>query len=672
MEIIPILERLLSYSDSKVLESTTRAISRIVEWAAKSLTDEFEDIIPKSLVQAVRNVSAPNSSCINSPLIMTILIKILACTAKASHKYAGLLVSEFDVFPHILHSLSGSDPKEGSIISSITNQSPDYIVGILALASNILPDLPNEGIWSLDLPLVEDCKTSDQSVLRLNAFDSSFFERYFCEIVPILIQVFGITVNAGIRRKCLECVAKAIWFTDKETMDKVDISFIGKFISDLIGLSQSFILSNESEKETTEIKTFVAAGLSITYVLLKRYDDHFRKLFKREGVVSQLKKLIDKLKNIPVEECKDNSVQEENTGRNVDEMIMNIVQDLNELEDQIATKDAENNPTEEEEGNLSPNNNSSGSRMAEMMNNMRSAFESIRRDDSSIRASSNRKNFRSISGGQYTSKQVIEWMISISEIIKCLFDAQLATNDDLALSLSKIDDAFLGKIPFMEELQHFAILLMGHESAAGLTGFEILENGIVESLWSFLTENDSLDVGVKPKYMDPLKVRIQHFLGVFLNTSSVSSNTRFVEGAFECLVKRLQECLSRCETFIIGSAVPRENVNSSVLSLIGNLTGMGSISGEINNPVMQLAKQIRIKLVSDDSEKNSNAIMVRIHAVASFKALEEYLKTRIIEDENFTTDNGEKDILEDLDGFEDEDDEDDVDPMDEDGVIFSI
>ena len=104
----------MTYSDLRVLESTTRAISRIVEWAANYSRQDFEEIISKSLIKAVRDVSAPLGSCTNSPLILTMLIKILAGTAKASHNYAGLLVSELDVFPHIIQSLSGKNLNENN------------------------------------------------------------------------------------------------------------------------------------------------------------------------------------------------------------------------------------------------------------------------------------------------------------------------------------------------------------------------------------------------------------------------------------------------------------------------------------------------------------------------------------------------------------------------------
>lgn len=664
VEIIPILERLLSFSDLRVLESNTRAILRIVEWAAKFCADEFEDIVSKSLIQTVRNVSAPDGSCANSPLIMTILIKILACTAKTSHKYAGLLVGEMDVFPHIIHSLSGRDSKE----ASIANQSPEHILGILALASDLLPVLPNEGIWSLGLPLVEEYKSSDHCNLRLKAFEGSFFKRYFSEIIPVLIHVFGITVNHGIRRKCLECVSKAVWFTDKDPMETIDISFIGKFISDLIGLSQSFLMSNETDKELVEVKAFVAAGLSITYVLLTRYDERFRKLFKREGVISQIRSLLESIRTISDLDQKDAPNQEEpQSGTNVDDMIMNIVQDLNEIEDKMTSKRNSPDQSEKKEDDASPLNQSSESQMARMMNNMRNAFESIRRDDQNMGSSSSRKNIRSISGDRYTSNQVIEWMKTVSEKIITLLDSQAGKSDEISVSLSKINDAFAGRIQFVEELQTFAALLLGNNSATGLTGFELLESGIVNSLWSFLVyENQETDTDISAQNMKPIKERLQNFFSIFFNVPSFDGRSTFVDGAFQCLVNRLQECLSRSESFLLATAVPRENVNSTVMSLLGTLTGMGVMQSEMNNPVMQLAKQIRVKLVSGDLAKDKQPIMVRIHAVATFKALEEYLKTRLEEDENFETISAE---IDDLDGFEEDEDEDDVEPMDEEKVI---
>jgi hypothetical protein len=120
---------------------------------------------------------------------------------------------------------------------------------------------------------------------------------------------------------------------------------------------------------------------------------------------------------------------------------------------------------------------------------------------------------------------------------------------------------------------------------------------------------------------------------------------------------------------ILATAIPQENSNSSVLTLIGTLTGMGGLPRDFNSPLLQLAKQIRVKLISDNPQKNSPAIVVRIHAVATFKALEDYLKTRILEDDKLNNENEVEDVLDDFEGLDEEFDEDDVEPMDEDGVF---
>jgi hypothetical protein len=260
-------------------------------------------------------------------------------------------------------------------------------------------------------------------------------------------------------------------------------------------------------------------------------------------------------------------------------------------------------------------------------------------------------------------------MKAVSETIISLLDGQSGKNDELTDSLLKINDAFLGKIPFFEELQTFAELLLGDNSTTGLTGFELLENGLINSLWSFLTCEAEADLLLKSEYQDPLKVRIQHFYAVFFNGPSISNEAVFVEKAFSCLVNRLQECLSRSESLILATAIPQENSNSSVLTLIGTLTGMGGLPRDFNSPLLQLAKQIRVKLISDNPQKNSPAIVVRIHAEATFKALEEYLKTRILEDDKLNNENEVEDVLDDFEGLDEEFDEDDVEPMDEDGVF---
>jgi E3 ubiquitin-protein ligase TRIP12 len=84
------------------------------------------------------------------------------------------------------------------------------------------------------------------------------------------------------------------------------------------------------------------------------------------------------------------------------------------------------------------------------------------------------------------------------------------------------------------------------------------------------------------------------------------------ESPFSVLVKKLQDLLSRSEHFEVVTVHQNYEGNRSSASM--------------------LAKQLRLKLVAEedsDIPRSYRNIMVSIHAIATFKALEDYLKPRI-------------------------------------------
>lgn len=84
--------------------------------------------------------------------------------------------------------------------------------------------------------------------------------------------------------------------------------------------------------------------------------------------------------------------------------------------------------------------------------------------------------------------------------------------------------------------------------------------------------------------------------------------------AFQVLVKRLQESLSRLEPFEVVTAY------------------QNPLDDGRKNAATMLAKQLRLKLTAEegtDVHRNYTNLVVSIHAIATFKALEEYLRPRI-------------------------------------------
>ncbi|RKO92921.1 hypothetical protein BDK51DRAFT_19836 [Blyttiomyces helicus] len=130
-----------------------------------------------------------------------------------------------------------------------------------------------------------------------------------------------------------------------------------------------------------------------------------------------------------------------------------------------------------------------------------------------------------------------------------------------------------------------------------------------------------------------LPVRLRAFLHVFLDGPTPSAKTAnyHVPGAFRAVVQRLQESLSRTERFEVATAVPSEAGAAGASSFLG-ASAASLAAREAFNPSLQLARQLKLKLEAEDPAsvpRPYSNLMVSVHAVATFKALEDYLKARI-------------------------------------------
>ena len=105
------------------------------------------------------------------------------------------------------------------------------------------------------------------------------------------------------------------------------------------------------------------------------------------------------------------------------------------------------------------------------------------------------------------------------------------------------------------------------------------------------------------------------FVEVFMRTPNASSTGHGVPATpFSVFVHKLQDLLSRAEHF-------------EVLTIHHN-----ALDNNRSNPASMLSKQLRLKLVADDDAEMPRPyknLMISIHAIATFKALDDYLRPRI-------------------------------------------
>ncbi|KAI9140733.1 hypothetical protein BKA69DRAFT_1078472 [Paraphysoderma sedebokerense] len=139
-----------------------------------------------------------------------------------------------------------------------------------------------------------------------------------------------------------------------------------------------------------------------------------------------------------------------------------------------------------------------------------------------------------------------------------------------------------------------------------MSSFEFLGSGVLLALVQFFTA-----VGDEHNATDQID-RLKSFADIFMSNESAdakSDNHR----PFAHLIKRLQELTSRLEPFTITG-------------------GSGSFmdDGRVGSTSM-LARQVKIKLVSDDPDvpRTCNNILVSVHAIATFSALDDFLRPRI-------------------------------------------
>ena len=141
-----------------------------------------------------------------------------------------------------------------------------------------------------------------------------------------------------------------------------------------------------------------------------------------------------------------------------------------------------------------------------------------------------------------------------------------------------------------------------------ITSHELMTSKLVERLLDIFQDTEG----------QPNELARAAFVEVFMGTTISSRSSSVIAEApttpFSSLVHKLQDLLSRAEHFEVLT------VHSS------------SSDSSRSSAVSMLAKQIRVKLVADEESgipRPYRNITVSIHAIATFKALDDYLRPRI-------------------------------------------
>lgn len=137
-----------------------------------------------------------------------------------------------------------------------------------------------------------------------------------------------------------------------------------------------------------------------------------------------------------------------------------------------------------------------------------------------------------------------------------------------------------------------------------VSSFELLQSGLLDGLLEVVTVNE--------RAVDPTR-RQQLLFETFAGRSLAGSSTPTSQSPFAILVKKLQESLTRMESFEV-------------------VTVSHGLDDSKRSSASMLARQLCLRLVAADGSdipRNCSNIIASIHASATFQALNDYLRPRV-------------------------------------------
>ncbi|KAL2649350.1 hypothetical protein R1flu_017478 [Riccia fluitans] len=309
-EAIPILTNLLQYQDSKVVEHSSICLTRIAESFASS-SDKLDTLCSHGLVpQAARLISVSNSSgslvpqASLSTSTYTGLIRLLSTCASGSAAATEslLLLRISSILKDIL---AGAGVVSCTSVSpSSVNRPPEQLYEIVTLVNELLPPMPDTIIGAAGASTsngVSVTRTSRKYSSVINTTKAEVEQRsqepadvgvrekllhdqpellvqFGVDLFPVLVQVYGSSVNPPVRHKCLAAINKLLHFSTPEMLRSLlNESSISSFLAGVLASKDASIL---------------ITALQIAEMLMQKLPDVFFKLFVKEGVVHAIDVLI--------------------------------------------------------------------------------------------------------------------------------------------------------------------------------------------------------------------------------------------------------------------------------------------------------------------------------------------------------------------------------------------
>ncbi|THY65815.1 hypothetical protein D6C97_02285 [Aureobasidium pullulans] len=600
-DVMPTLLIVLSSSDQRVVEQGSLCVSRIVE-SFRYQESKLEELVSADLLKAVLRLLLPGTTTMIGPNIHTQFLRVLSITARASPRLAVELL-RMNVVDTLYQILTGVSPPASNddvatkidkniIMQALIRTPRDQIFETLNVVCEILPSVSPDNLMFIN-DLTDAGNTGPGNVsmgtrARRSPNDNRLellqecqpeVRRFAVILFPTLMHAYTSTVNLSVRQKVLTAQLKML--------SNFDIGVLEEALSGVAYASH--LASILTQQEDPMLVTF---ALQVAELLLKRLESIYRPQFYREGVMAEVTKLAQR----ELAPAKSTETETENSSvpqvdapsfsaelpvrpEQVDED--NEESDEPDYPDEESVGDHDDDNEDQDDEDDDDSESESGARK------LHTPPTASVQDVITSRARKFVEAYQNDGGLGEASRALTELKQLAEDLRQCYTSNNLAEGPALFKRLAKHFDG---------------------DTPETITSYELLTSDIVSTLLEIFKSSDS-HTG---------RAARSAFLDAFM---SQSGQTKVITGsavspatAFSALVHKLQDLLSRTEHFEVITV--HQNPSDSSRS------GAASM----------LAKQLRIKLSADDESgipRPYRNIMVSIHAIATFRALDDYLRPRI-------------------------------------------
>ncbi|KAG4108019.1 hypothetical protein H8356DRAFT_919703 [Neocallimastix lanati (nom. inval.)] len=689
-EAMSTFERILTYSDEKLIESCTVCYSHISKWLCNS-RKKSEEIFSSDVMKTILNFLVPaddsksssSSNKSSSNAVHINLVKTLYYIVKSSPTRSMELIENNHIIGIIQGVLGVKVSFEGNELSipseelteAMSKCQASTLQDVFDLINNALPKLPTTNCWDFNsnifnydieekgkkesgenenaeeegikdeklnqLEVNKNGNNEDQKERKNNLISKpEVLNEFGSKTIPLLIELFNSTVNNGIRKILIKCIMKIVWLIlenekkDSNISNLVNIlttsSCFRKFVCDLFQQYSNIL------KSVSNIEAKIEPEQRNELVLLS----------------AGLQLVSITLLHQPVHFTK--YFIRDGLNKEIKEILSNEEDFKKSLE---AIKEMEEKDENSEGSNSKGNRIDSSTESINSMNPLLSFLKvfNTKASSSKSKESRNDKNISFLNDTTYSYNTIVQWIFNVSKnILNILEENTSASGSSVLDILNEMNTILKNPITLETTNDYIDHLKLIHKLASlfaneDITGYEIKESGIIDGLVNYFTESR------KKSDNEALNFRMETLLHVFLNgpiplkLKDEVTDHYYVIGALKGIVKCLQDVLGREERMEIVNALStttRPNVIESLENLIARINGFGGSSGttkvnDVDNAALQLTKKISLRLYLDNLEeeteipKSFNNLAVSIHAITNFQVLEDYLKERIIMEGEF-------------------------------------